>query len=69
VRFARRSSHARDRQLHLVSALIVGGRISAAEVELARLNSPDDRAELVAYSLLTWCKVGSSTVIMVPDQQ
>jgi hypothetical protein len=68
VRFARRSSDARDRQLHLVSALIVGGRVSDAEAELARLGSPDDRADLIGYSLLTWCKVGSLPVIIVPDR-
>jgi hypothetical protein len=68
VRFARRISHASDRQLHLVSALIVGGRRAAAEAELARLGSPDDRADLIGYSLLTWCKVASLPVIIVPNR-
>ena len=67
LRFARRISSARDRQLHLVSALIVGGRLSAAEAELTRLGSSTDRADLISYSLLTWCKVASSPVIIVPS--
>lgn len=52
VRFARRTSHAGDRRAHLVSALIVGGRVSAAEAELARLDSPEERAYLISYTLL-----------------
>jgi hypothetical protein len=52
IRFARRTSHSGDRRTHLISALIVGGHVSAAEVELARLDSPEERACLISYSLL-----------------
>jgi hypothetical protein len=59
LRFARRISHADDRRLHLVSAQIVGGHASAAEIELAKLDSPEERASLIAFSLLAGLTVWS----------
>jgi len=52
LRFARRISRTADHRTLFICALVAGGRLSAAEAELAKLDSPEKRAELIGYSLL-----------------
>ena len=51
VRFAKKITSAGERRLHLVSALIHGGRAADAEAELGKLDAPADRAGLILSSL------------------
>jgi hypothetical protein len=63
----KRISHTRDRQTHFVSTLILGGRVSAAEVELAKLDSAEERANLIGHSLMREFKYGFfSPLMLVP---
>ena len=65
LRFARRSSHKAERRASLVAALILGGRVSEADAELAKLDTPEERAELIGSSLLAQFRVGCSTQMIM----
>ncbi len=69
LRFARRSSHAGERRMSLVFALIAGGRVSAAEAELAKLDSPEERAPLIGDWLLDEFRIGTSSQLILSAQQ
>ena len=66
---ARRISHSGYRRMSLVSALILGGRVADAEVELAKLESPEERADMIGSSLLTEFRVGCSTQMIMSHHQ
>jgi hypothetical protein len=65
LRYAKKTSHSGDRQMHVVSALILGGRLEAAEGELATLETPADRAGLIADSLMAEFTAGSSAAVLL----
>ncbi len=65
LRYAKRSSHAVDRQGHIVRALILGGRVPDAEAELAKLDEPKDRAAWIGAALLSEFSVGSSSAVIL----
>ncbi|HVJ80302.1 MAG TPA: hypothetical protein VNC50_04455, partial [Planctomycetia bacterium] len=65
LRFAKKTSHSGDRRLHVVSALILGGRRESAEGELATLETPADRAGLIADSLMAEFTAGSSAAVLL----
>lgn len=69
LRFARKISDKRGRQTHLVSALILGRRVSAAELELAKLDSAEERAGLIHYSLTTEYPYGFSPSLLVRQHE
>ena len=68
LRFARRSSQTDERRMSLVFALIAGNRVSAAEAELAKLDSPEERALLIGDWLLDEFRIGTSQLILSPQQ-
>jgi hypothetical protein len=62
LRFGRRAP-ADDRSMHLVSSLIVGGRAAAAEAELAKLDSPWERASLIERSLTADFRINGREIL------
>jgi hypothetical protein len=69
LRFARRSSHTGERRMSLLFALMAGGRVPDAEAELAKLDSPEERAPLIGDSLLDGFRIGSSSRLIFFAQQ
>ncbi|MCI0360495.1 MAG: hypothetical protein L0211_18615 [Planctomycetaceae bacterium] len=69
LRFAKRSTHKDDRQACIVHALILGGRVAEAEVELAKLDEPRDRAVKIGYVLLSEFRVSSSSEVILCRKQ
>ena len=65
LRFAKRCTHAGDRQGSIVRALILGGRVPDALAELAKLDEPRDRAVWIADALMSDFRVGSSSAVIL----